>query len=76
LLAVYDIDPSITCVVVRVDDPVLLAVKADRCKRTDNVNVDAVQEAGRLVRRPPRDLLLRVAKKADFAGKTFVVCKA
>jgi hypothetical protein len=64
LLAVYYIDLSITCVVVRVDDPVLLAVKANRCKRTDNV------------RRPPRDLLLRVAKKADFAGKTFVVCKA
>jgi hypothetical protein len=76
LLTVYNIDPSITCVVVHVDDLVLLAVKANRCKQTDNVNVDAVQEAGQLVRWPPRDLLLRVAKKADFAGKTFVVCKA
>jgi hypothetical protein len=76
LLTVYDINPLITCVVVRVDNLVLLAVKADRCKQTNNVNVDAVQEASQLVRRLPRDLLLRVAKKADFAGKTFVVYKA
>jgi hypothetical protein len=76
LLAVYNVNLLIACIVVRVDDPVLLSVEADRCKRTDNVDVDAVQEAGRPVRRPPRDLLLRVAKKADFAGKAFVVCKA
>jgi hypothetical protein len=76
LFAVYNVDPSIACIVVRVDDPVLLSVEADRCKRTDNVDVDAVQEAGRPVRRPPRDLLLRVAEKANFARKAFVVSKA
>jgi hypothetical protein len=76
LLAVYDVNPSIACVVVRVDDPVLLAVQADRCKWTDNVDVNTVQEAGRPIRRPPRDLLLRVAKKANFARKVFVVSKA
>jgi hypothetical protein len=76
LLAVYNVDPSIACIVVRVDDPVLLSVEADRCKRTDNVDVNTVQEAGRPIRRPPRDLLLRVAEKADFAGKVFVVCEA
>jgi hypothetical protein len=46
LLAVYDVDPLIACVVVCVDDLVLLSVKADRCKRTDNVDVNTVQEAG------------------------------
>jgi hypothetical protein len=76
LLTVYDVNPSIVCIVVRVDDPVLLSVEADRCKRTDNVDVNAVQEAGRPIRRPPRDLLLRVAEKADFAREAFVVCEA
>jgi hypothetical protein len=76
LLAVYNVNLLITCVVVCVDNLVLLAVKANRCKRTNNVNVDLVQEASQLVRRPPRDLLLRVAEKADFAGKVVVVCKA
>jgi hypothetical protein len=42
LFAVYDVDPSIACVVVRVDDPVLLSVESDRCKRTNNVDVNAV----------------------------------
>jgi hypothetical protein len=76
LLAVYNVDLSITCVVVRVDDPVLFSVEADRCKRTDNVDVYTVQKAGRPIRWPPRDLLLRVAEKADFAGKAFVICEA
>jgi hypothetical protein len=76
LLAVYDVDLLIACVVVCVDYLVLFSVKADRCKRTDNVNVNTVQEASRLVRRPPRDLLLRAAKKADFARKVFVVSEA
>jgi hypothetical protein len=76
LLAVYNVNLLIACIVVCVDNPVLLSVKADRCKQTDNVNVDAVQEAGQLVRQPPRDLLLRVAEKANFARKAFVVSKA
>jgi hypothetical protein len=76
LLAVYNVDLLIACIVVRVDDLVLLFVKVDRCKRTDNVNVNAVEEASRLVRRPPRDLLLRVTKKANFARKAFIVSKA
>jgi hypothetical protein len=42
LFAVYDIDPSIACVVVCVDDPVLLSVEADRRKWTNNVDVNAV----------------------------------
>jgi hypothetical protein len=76
LLAVYNVDPSIACIVVRVNDPVLLSVEANRCKRTDNVDVNAVEEASRLVRRPPRNLLLRVAEKANFARKAFVVSEA
>jgi hypothetical protein len=73
LLAVYDVNLLIARVVVCVDNPVLLAVKANRCKRTDNVDVNTVQEAGQPIRRPPRDLLLRVAEKAYFARKAFVV---
>jgi hypothetical protein len=45
LLAVYNVNPLIACVVVRVDNLVLLSVKADRCKRTNNVDVNAVEEA-------------------------------
>jgi hypothetical protein len=75
LLAVYNVNLLITCVVVRVDNLVLFSVKANRCKRTNNVDVNTVQKASQLIRQPPRDLLLRVAKKADFAGKVFVVCK-
>jgi hypothetical protein len=76
LLAVYNVDLSIACIVVRVNNLVLLSVEANRCKRTDNVDVNVVEEAGRLVRRPPRNLLLRVAKKVNFARKAFVVSKA
>jgi hypothetical protein len=42
LLAVYNINLLIACVVVRVDNLVLLFVKANRCKRTNNVNVNTV----------------------------------
>jgi hypothetical protein len=35
-----------------------------------------VEEASRPVRRPPRNLLLRVAEKANFARKAFVVSEA
>jgi hypothetical protein len=76
LLAVYNINLSIACIVVRVNNPVLLSVEANRCKRTDNVDVNAVEEASQPVRQPPRNLLLRVAKKANFARKAFVVSKA
>jgi hypothetical protein len=76
LLAVYNVDLLIACIVVRVNNLVLLSVEANRCKRTDNVDVNAVEEASRPVRRPPRNLLLRVAKKANFARKAFVVSEA
>jgi hypothetical protein len=75
LLAVYNVNLLIARVVVCVDNLVLLAVKADRCKQTNNVDVNTVQEASRPIRRPPRDLLLRVAEKAHFARKAFVVSK-
>jgi hypothetical protein len=63
------------CVVVCIDNLVLFFVKADRCKQTNNVNINVVQKASKLIRQLPRDLLLRVAKKVDFAGKVFVICK-